>query len=145
MTDEQIIKALDKCVCIGESCEECPFYEYTDCNTKLREEFHNLINRQKSELEKKDKLIEIADKMVESLKAEVKRLKAANKQILGNCEWCERNWAKQFVEKKSEAIKDFEERFNSLLADFDDYDTLHIYEIKDRIDIIKEMVGDDNG
>lgn len=43
---------------------------------------------------------------------------------------------------KSEAVKEFVERFDSMLADFADYDTLHIYEIKDRLDHVKEMEGD---
>jgi hypothetical protein len=45
-------------------------------------------------------------------------------------------------EIKAEATKEFAERFYSLLAEYEDYDTLHIYEIKDRIDLVKEMVGD---
>lgn len=40
------------------------------------------------------------------------------------------------------AIKEFAERFDSMLADYDDYDTLHIYEIKDRLDLVKEMEGE---
>lgn len=46
---------------------------------------------------------------------------------------------------KTEAIKEFSEKFNSLLANLGDYHALCVYEIKDRLDIVKnEMVGDDN-
>ena len=40
---------------------------------------------------------------------------------------------------KSEAYKEFAERLNGLLKEYAPYDTLHIYEIKDRIDIVEEL------
>ena len=52
MTDEDIIEAVDKCASIGESCEGCPFYDYTDCDKRLKENFHSLIKRKNAEIEK---------------------------------------------------------------------------------------------
>lgn len=41
------------------------------------------------------------------------------------------------------AIKGFVERFKSLFAEYSSYDTLHVYEILDRIDVVEEeMVGE---
>ena len=51
MTDNEIIKAIEKCASIGESCKDCPFYEYTDCDKRLKECFHDMLNRQKAENE----------------------------------------------------------------------------------------------
>lgn len=68
MSDEDIIKAVDKCASIGESCEDCPFYDYTDCDKRLKEKFHSLINRQKTEIK------ELVGK-IDRLKEENKKLK----------------------------------------------------------------------
>ncbi len=90
MTDEQIIKALECCVKDDEGAsgcsEKCPLFDtHKDCATFLRKNTLDLIKRQKAEIEKKDKLIEIADKMVESLKAEVKRLQKKQEAKCGTC------------------------------------------------------------
>lgn len=43
----------------------------------------------------------------------------------------------------ADAIKEFAERFRALFAEYSSYDTLHVYEILDRIDVVEEeMVGD---
>ena len=52
------------------------------------------------------------------------------------------------IEVKSEAYKEFAERFNELLKDYAPYDTLHIYEIQDRIDIVEDILtegGNEDG
>ena len=53
MTDEQIVKALE-CCSIGEAiCFMCPLYNKTDhCVDVLTENAHDIINRQKAEIEK---------------------------------------------------------------------------------------------
>ena len=89
MTDNEIIKALDKCASIGESCEDCPFYDYTDCDKRLKEHFHDLINRQKAEIES---------------------LRYANKTVLKS----EKQKRIELYDKaKSEAIKEFAERLKN--------------------------------
>ena len=113
ITDDRILDGLDYLCCQKEICIGA----------------YDLINRQKAEIERlqkkantpfakvtfdRDKLQEMVDECAKNIEIDI-------------------NLA------KSEAIKEFVERFNSLLAEFADYDTLHIYEIKDRIDLIKEM------
>lgn len=101
--------------------------------------------------------------IVNDLKAEIERLNVELVGMRGACESYKMHYdnacaeverlqnekaklhkliPKMIKEAKSEAIREFAERFNSMLAEFDNYDTLHIYEIKDRLDILKEMVGD---
>lgn len=77
----------------------------------------------------REKTLQITEKQ----QAEIERLQ---KLLDDKCDRC-------VARDRTEATKDFADRFESLLADYEDYDTLHIYEIKDRIDIVKEMVGDD--
>ena len=54
MTDEQIIKALERCFSRGfdeSTCYECPFYTATaKCTEDLRDSALDLINRQKAEI-----------------------------------------------------------------------------------------------
>lgn len=55
MTDEQIIKAYERCFTLGfdeSTCYECPFYTTTaKCTEDLRDSALDLINRQKVEIE----------------------------------------------------------------------------------------------
>ena len=55
MTDEQIIKAYERCFTLGfdeSTCYECPFYTATaKCTEDLRDSALDLINRQKAEIE----------------------------------------------------------------------------------------------
>lgn len=76
-------------------------------------------------------------------KAEIEELKA-DKIIAERHEKDARELYKEVVlqlkKAKFKAIKEFAEKFKSLFEQYGDYDTLHIYEIKDRIDIIEEVM-----
>lgn len=54
MTDEEIIKAYERCFTLGfdeSTCYECPFYTATaKCTEDLRDSVLNLIMRQKAEI-----------------------------------------------------------------------------------------------
>lgn len=55
MTDNEIIKALECCLkgCNAEGCEDCPLYEKVeDCEIEIPIIALDLINRQKSEIER---------------------------------------------------------------------------------------------
>ena len=56
MTDNEIIKALERCFTLGfdaSTCYECPFYTATaKCTEDLRDSTLDLINRQKAEIER---------------------------------------------------------------------------------------------
>ena len=62
MTDEQIIKAYERCFTLGfdeSTCYECPFYTATaKCTEDLRDSVLDLINRQKAEIERLKKNID---------------------------------------------------------------------------------------
>ena len=100
-------------------------------------------SRQKAEIAKKDKLLEIADKMVESLKAEVERLRNSfdaqanliEKKSLAYDRMCVKH-RNEIKTAKSEAIKEFADRLYKKLGVTKNY----------AIDeVLREMVGDDNG
>ena len=54
MTDNEIIKALECCIgdTDGKDCFGCPLYEIDDCQAHLNLAALDLINRQKSEIER---------------------------------------------------------------------------------------------
>ena len=121
MTDNEIVKAIEKCASIGESCEDCPFYEYTDCDKRLKECFHDMLNRQKAEIE---------------------RLQIRNKtltEITKNYDW-------KFEKSKSEAIKEFAERLKKVGTKVEGrkgFEGVFIMANNLQIDnLVKEMVGD---
>ena len=124
MTDEQIIKAYERCFTLGfdeSTCYECPFYTATaKCTEDLRDSALDLINRQKAEIENlkadnemyqkvncliagqrddRDKEIEELQTQMEWLTGYNKNLLDANTALSGEIEIC-----------KSEAIKEFTER-----------------------------------
>ena len=119
LTDEQIKNAM---VCCKDNnkktCRYCCFRHDRYCREIMAGNALDLINRQKAEIER---LKDIA--------------KGALTESVKLCDCINR--------AKAEAIKEFAERFDTSLADLDDYDTLHVYEIKDRFDSAKEMVGTD--
>lgn len=76
MTDNEIIKAL-KCCVLGE-CEECPAYDYINCNNAVKRLAIDLINRQKEAIdgliagqETQQKCIVEKDKQIEERKKDV--------------------------------------------------------------------------
>lgn len=132
MTDAEIIKALEYCVCNLYKCPECPYNNETvsKCSVKLKFDTINLINRQQAENERLNGVIKNFKATKERQKAEINRL---NKAVY-NYEAC-----LESIEKiKAKAIKEFAERlkkhFNPDIS----------YDIKQYIDnLVKEMAGED--
>ena len=146
MTDNDIIKALE---CCGnwesaKSCEDCPANIYGfGCAQKMAKHTLDLINRQKAEIE---------------------RLTKAGKEAV-NCftrmETLYKIKCKELEIAKSEAIKEFAERFKDIIKEpfscgFDilkpprealhDYNADVRYYLNYRLNnLVKEMVGDNNG
>ena len=50
----------------------------------------------------------------------------------------------QYEKGYSDGIKDFAERLESVFVKFEEYDTLHIYEILDRIEIVLDEMTEGN-
>ena len=102
MTDEQIIKAYERCFTLGfdeSTCYECPFYTATaKCTEDLRDSALALINRQKSENKEFRARISYLEKSIDCSRKEYNRL------------------LQKLQHAQSEAIKEFAERLKSRLA-----------------------------
>lgn len=114
MTDNEIIKALECCI---KECdyEHCPYYvnDRYECGGNFEKDIFDLINRQKAELEVKNKLLDIAEEKFETIKADT---------------------IQEFIKRFEKKIKDVE------------FTIGQAWEIKSAIkEVVKEMVGDDNG
>ena len=124
MTDEQIIKAYERCFTLGfdeSTCYECPFYTATaKCTEDLRDSTLDLINRQKAE-------IEDLKSQMEWLTGYNGNLLDANTALSGEIEIC-----------KSEAIKEFAERLKKYLC-LDLREEISVVTIADIDNLAKEM------
>ncbi len=135
MNDNDIIKVIKHCInktCVGCKREDNNCHSSDSCRYDLLKVALDLINRQKAEIERLQE--ELDGETVENMRLghKIEVLEVNNNSL------CLTLSNRARVER-AEAIKEFAERFGALLADFDDYDTLHIYEIKDRLDLVKEM------
>lgn len=92
MTDEQIIKAYERCFTLGfdeSTCYECPFYTATaKCTEDLRDSALNLIKRQRAEIER------------------LEHIRKGDAQLINSLNKC-------YKLAKSEAIKEFAERLKN--------------------------------
>ena len=76
MTDNEIIKALEICSTTGSKCTDCPAFVKVDrsnCNKAFKGAVA-IINRQKEELTKNEKIIKAADDLIDCQKKEIERL-----------------------------------------------------------------------
>ena len=96
MTDNEIIKALECCGRIkGQDCDTCPLTELqlSECTAKVATESLDLINRQKAEIVKLEKIEHFADKTIEAFKRENEKQKAEieklNVELVGMRGACE--------------------------------------------------------
>ena len=121
MTDEQIIRGLEHIVEIAKDIGDV---HSMMINIGSIISALDLINRQKEEIERLKKSRDnLYEEMVEKQKEEV-------------------NIARRMG--KAEAYREFAERLNALFAEYAPYDTLHTYEIKDRIDIVEDELTEKN-
>ena len=108
MRDDEIIKAFELCLDTDVRCGECPYAKENRDYLKCAEYVF------------KDALGLINRQMVE-----IERLKAEAEMTEGYAEALEQK-----------ARKEFAERLSALIEQYETYDTLHTYEILDRIEII---------
>lgn len=132
MTDNEIIKALERCS-TNYNCGDCPYYcNAEDCPDPLMNDALDLINRQKAEIERLKK--EVEDKE-----------RAYNDEFCLRKEWqskC-RELLKDKQTTKFEAIKEFAERLKEEMRLDDDckYDCAQChYDCKDYIPFIDNLV-----
>lgn len=117
MTADVIIKALECCNSNerGSCLNKCPYYKHSaTCTQSMIVDTLDLINRQKTEIERLQKAIEVQNIMIEQQDYKLKTAKA-------------------------EAINEFAEGFKNLTASYwlDNINKGHID------NLVKEMVGDD--
>ena len=160
MTDEQIIKALENCGNVGE-CKKCSLNEMGEgislCIPHLTQNTLDLINRQKAEIEKKDKALEIADKMQKGLNKEIAKLRAENEDFKKVIETMTNEQFQIAFDFKAEidrlktmnsemciGMKVLKERAYNKFADrlCKKLGVTKNYAIDE---VLREMVGDDNG
>ena len=90
MTDNEIIIALECCIgdTDGKDCFGCPLYEIDDCQAHLNLAALDLINRQKSEIERLrediailDSKNSVKDKLLTKAEAKMKAMQMDNEQL----------------------------------------------------------------
>ena len=129
MTDNEIIKALERCTGYPSCPTDCPLYEQPmDCLLKLSKPTLDLINRQKAEIER--------------LEEEKEELRASIEMFT--------EIGKMYSELKADAIKEFAERLKDYYIKDKRYKRPHastmIIFLFDLIDkLVKEMVGAESG
>lgn len=120
MTDNEIIKALECCIAVVTECnEDCPYYNYDDCERKIWTDCLDLINRTKIEskryrgkcaLQKKE-LTRLYDE-INHQKAEIERLQ---KLLDDKCDKC-------ISRNRSEAVEKFISKHREMMMAFCDED-----------------------
>lgn len=100
MTDKQIIKALECCVakenCEEVSCEICSYEKVYDCKEEILQNALDLINRQKTEIERLKERISYLEESIDCSRKEYNSL------------------LQKLQHARAEAIKEFAERLKSV-------------------------------
>lgn len=116
MTDEQIIKTLECCLCSDElgrhDCCECDLFE-EDCIVYLRNATIDLINRQKAEIERLTSLCTAKDVIIEDQEAKIERISENSEAwVAGTVHLEGELWllSKKLKTARAEAIEEFAER-----------------------------------
>ena len=167
MTDAEIIKALEYCVCNLYKCPECPYNNETvsKCSVKLKFDSIDLINRQKGYIDgqkeeldylrniikQKDMTIKIYEGIINNQEAELdKHKKHLNRNIVffgarggGKSEFFKNALGLEIDKIREEAIKEFAERLKNRLTPYPDCDFKEEVTSKQIDDLVKEMVGEE--
>ena len=137
MTDNEIIKALECCsITTSNACTGCPLYSEDDigCIPILTKNSLDLINRQKAEIEKFEKIEHFGTKTIEAQTKEIKRLNS----LLEIEKFYGTLTTQSFKTAKAEAIEEFAER----LREIADKQGLKYWVTVDAIDdLVKEMTS----
>lgn len=117
MTDKEIMQALNYCTSKSISCQKCPLLRKSKCERELIQYSFELINRQQAEIEICAETIKRQDKEIERLKREKERL---SENVIAVMNSAENHYSELFDEAeeivRAEAIKEFADRFDDVLA-----------------------------
>lgn len=128
MTEQEAIKALKTCT--TEACENCPMDGYANCITSLEEAAIELIERQRSEIEKLTTEVENLKKQMEWLTGYNQNLMSANTAL-----------SEEILIAKIEAYKEFAERLKSYLL-LNEKGKISVITFEDVEKLLKELVGE---
>ena len=126
MTDEQIIKALERCFIVGScsGCAGCPLkpkrQEDANCIDKLVTNTIDLIKRQQAEIEDKQKHLELWVKKFYAKKSNVERLEMEKAQLESDISnaLCNLDTIEALYENaRAEAIKEFVDKLKEKAVD----------------------------
>lgn len=131
MTDKEMIKAIECCLKSPVDCDNCAYTKYPvrDCNTILKNDIADLINRQQQEIER---LKAENDKNFEKWEILDKRTKERYSELYEE--------AKGVV--RAEAVKEFAEKLKEKTPFYEGWGYITIEKIDN---LVKEMVGTYNG
>ena len=130
MTDNEIIKALE--CCYKDGCKECPLWECKgDCFEELiKHNVLDLINRQKAEIEKFERIDHFAQKTIALQTAEIKKLEAEIERLQAMVER-EREKYEITMDKLKETLENGKVIYTNPMGRYDPYTD----------SFVKEMVG----
>lgn len=139
MTDKEIIKALECCLCDNSECLQCQNKELCriECD-ELATKTIDLITRQQEEIENLKVENQSLRSAANSLKMHYKEAQAEIKRLKESLNIELENFATEYDNKiKAEAYKEFAK----FLIDKASKGLIHVSDLPD---FVKEMVGDDN-
>lgn len=125
LTDNEIIKALESCNALVKmrTCKTCPLYTFEGCCTaEMLRQTVDLINRQKEELTKNEKIIKAANDLIDCQKKEIERL------------------LQKLQQPQSEAVKECLDKIE--LMDVSESDNYIMVKKNEFDNLVKEMVGE---
>ena len=115
---------------------------------KSNEKMFVTIGKQDAEIERLKRELISADEVIGFREAEIERLQEVTTNTVNSSIRFGLDKEQEIRKAKSEAYKEFAEKFKGLLKEYAPYDTLHIYEIQDRIDIVEDILtegGNEDG
>ena len=141
--DAEIKKALECCLeASGVNCGKCPYCDncVTDENTSLMMiDVLDLLNRLQAEVENYKQIAENQQKIILDKAFEKKRLRTSNDALRMANELC-KGWEER---AKAEAYKEFAEGLKEKATQ--KFDWNEYVEVEEIDNLLKELVGEDNG
>lgn len=139
MTDKEIIKALECCLKSPVDCDNCAYAKYPvrDCNTILKNDIADIINRQQAEIDRLNKENKILEYRSDVLLFHNKRMTNEIAELIVEKKVVEDNAIRQFAEKLKQKLTNLTKYYVG---------KRYFYLVSEKfIDkVVKEMVGADN-
>lgn len=152
LTDNEIVKALECCM-ESNSCSKCPFANIADiriCTSKMSKNTLDLINRQKAEINRKEKVFietlrrcALKDEIISEKTAEIERVRAKCETRTQEKLELGRIYTQKLKTAKAEAHKEFAERLKDKFFKIRYCESYYcVVDIDDIDNLLKKLVGD---